>query len=88
MMKRINMAEARAKFPALVKKVLEGETVVIGRYGAPVAVMLSYEKFLEMEEDLEDLRSALEAVMEQKRTKKRGRTLQEVLSDKEVATQL
>lgn len=86
-MRRINMAEARAKFPELVRQVAGGETVVVGRYGAPIAVVLSFEKFQEMEEDLEDLRAALEAVMEHQQPQKHGRTLDEVLSDKEVATQ-
>ena len=82
---KANIAVARARFPELIRKVEEGETVVIGRYGTPVAVVLSYEKFLEMEEDIEDLRGALEAVMEQRRTGEVGRTLDEVLSDSGVA---
>lgn len=79
-MKRTNMAEARAKFPELIRRVTEGETVVVGRYGVPVAVVLSYKKFEEMEEDLEDLRAVLEAELEAKHSGGKGRTIDQVLS--------
>ena len=81
-LKKINMADARARFPELIRKVEEGETVVVGRYGTPVAVVLSYEKFDQMEEDIDDLRAMLEAEIEMRRSGVTGRTLEEVLADK------
>jgi len=85
-MKKINMAQARAKFPELIKRVQEGESVVVGRYSMPVAVIVSYEKFVEMEEDLEDLHSALRAVLEARAEQKPGRTLDEVMADSAVSS--
>ncbi|MBI2886763.1 MAG: type II toxin-antitoxin system Phd/YefM family antitoxin [Chloroflexi bacterium] len=80
-MKRVNMAEARARFPELVKRVSAGETVVVGRYGVPVAVVISYERFQEMEEDLDDLRTMVEAEIELRRTGKKGRKLRDVVAN-------
>lgn len=87
-MKKLNMAEARAKFPELIKRIQEGESVVIGRYGTPVAVVLSYEKFQEMEEDLEDLHSALRAVLEARTEQTPGRTLDEIMADSAVSSKI
>ena len=81
-MKRVNMAEARARFPELVKRVAEGETVVVGRYGVPVAVVIAYDKYLELEEDLEDLKSMVETEVELRRSGKKGRRLRDIVASK------
>lgn len=87
-MKKLNMADARARFPELIKRVQDGESVAIGKYGTPVAVVLSYEKFQEMEEDLDDLRAALQAVLEARRNQESGRTLEEVMAERPASSKL
>lgn len=83
MEKLVNIAQARAQFPQVVKQVMGGERIVIGRYGVPVAVLLSYETYLEMQEDIEDLGDALEAEIEFGKSGRKGIPLDEVLKELE-----
>lgn len=85
MEKLVNIAQARAQFPQIVKQVGAGERIVIGRYGVPVAVLLSYETYLEMQEDIEDLRDAWEAWEEFQKSGGKGIPLDEVLKELEQA---
>ena len=43
-MRVINITEAKATFSKLVEKVLQGEEVVIGKSGEPVAKLVPYER--------------------------------------------
>jgi prevent-host-death family protein len=61
---KVNMAKARARFPEIVKLVEDGAIVRVDRYSKPVAVILSFEKFEEIEEDLEDLKAVVLAMRE------------------------
>ncbi|GEM_PF-5777698 len=81
-MKKVSMAVARARFPEVVKAAEDGETVVVGRYGHPVAVVLSFERFEQMEEDIEDLKAMLRMELEIARTGERGPTLEEVMAER------
>jgi prevent-host-death family protein len=79
--KKVNMAIARARFPELIKKVEAGEVAVVGRYGRPVAVILSFEKFREMEEDIEDLKAVIQMEREIAQNGITGPTLDEYLAE-------
>ncbi len=80
-MKKVSMAVARARFPEVVKAVEGGETVVVGRYGHPVAVIVSFERFEQMEEDLDDLKAMLRSLSEGKRDP--GPTLAEYFAEQQ-----
>jgi len=42
-----NITEAKAQFSALIEKVLNGEEIVIGKAGKPVAKIVRYERSME-----------------------------------------
>ena len=53
--------EARQQWRNLLDDVGAGEDVVIERYTKPVAALISYENFIELQEKLDDLRAARQA---------------------------
>lgn len=52
---------ARAKWRDLLDTATAGEDVVITRYGKPVTAMISYEDYVALLDELDDLRSARRA---------------------------
>lgn len=59
--KVISSDQARAKWREVLDTAVAGENVVIERYGKPVAAIIPYQDFRELEEMLEDLRDIREA---------------------------
>ena len=45
----VSSTQAKAQFSKLIEKTQEGDEVVIRRRGQPVAVMLSYEDYLDLQ---------------------------------------
>jgi prevent-host-death family protein len=81
----INSREARIKWRDLLDKVYAGSSdVVIERNGKPVAVMIPIEDYEELQDELDDLRSArrVAALYEAwKQDPSAGRPWEEVKSD-------
>ena len=59
---RTSIYEARNNFSALVKCAEEGEVVELTRYDKPVAVIISYEEYEQMENKKPDLLEKLQAL--------------------------
>lgn len=57
----IDSNSARAKWRDLLDSASAGEDVVITRYGKPVTAMISYEDYVVLLDELDDLRSAKRA---------------------------
>ncbi len=80
---KVNMAKARARFPEIVKLAEDGAIVRVDRYTKPAAVIISWERFQEMEEDIEDLKAVLEMNREIAEHGITGGTLEEVMAEAE-----
>ena len=52
---------ARAKWRDMLDSASAGEDVVITRYGKPITAMISYEDYVALVDELDDLRSAKRA---------------------------
>jgi prevent-host-death family protein len=70
-MKSININELQSQISKIIKLVEKGEDFEIIRYSHPVAVVLSSEKYQEMQEEINELRgSCRKCVDEFKKLKK------------------
>ena len=59
---RTSIYEARNNFSALVKTAEEGEVVELTRYDKPVAVIISYSEYEQLENKKSDLLDKLQAL--------------------------
>jgi prevent-host-death family protein len=57
----MNSNSARAQWRDLLDSATAGEDVVITRYGKPVTAMISYDDYIALLDELDDLRSARRA---------------------------
>ena len=76
--------EARQTWRDILDAATTGDQVVIERYNKPVAALISYEDFLALQEELEDLRAARradEAYMAWKRDSSRARSWDDIEAD-------
>lgn len=82
--KTLRSDEARQTWRDVLDAVTTGDQVVIERYNKPVAALISYEDFLALYDDLEDLRAARradEAYAVWKRDPSRARSWDEIEAD-------